>query len=699
MKKFQILGFQRARRVLLFIAVSLSALYILAFACYTVLVALGHGIAMDSYAANGTFQLYNPLRRLFEGEVLAKDFPFFHGVGIPILHFPIFSLMGHGVFAAEVAKGLVSPLLFFLSSYVIFFALFRSLKKAVIATGLFTVVSFYCIDVIWPGNSLLGVRTTFPFLAAVFMLWQPQWKITLGLRQKRWSVHLYKPFLYLLMGLSVACGTEQGLAFIVAYVLMAIYHAVRQKQPFRRWTISLLTELVFIALAIYGILSLFTLGNAHAALHYALIDVAKDQGWYFGTPPNSLLHWNTLDLLIDKRMLYFMLPVMAAGVAALFAGTKLGLLSKRELSVFSLLLLYGLVVFAVSATGYWAPAAQLIPFERAAGVILVTVVVRLLVAFYKQKITLASSARKPVVMGGLILFIALIGFHAFTVAQKLHWLPVKHILSEARLARHAGDDAYISAAWQNRLNSFRPHIQEGASVWSTYTSIYDSIRKQKNSSPGGEDYIIHALGPERRAAYAQAFMEQRPDYVITLLPQYFVYEEWLWTRHWSFYRFLQDNYVIAATNDSHILWKRAQPNTPQPHQPEKNARQPIRQQHGKYYIDVEPSPETRVYEVSLDYKSKTPPLPVINKLPRYLLEINGSSLQQYPISLPPYETSWQFPVVIGPGDRSIELTPGVYGILPGASLEVFNVSYRDVTPRKENLLMYDNNLPKERVQK
>lgn len=290
MKKFQIPDFQRSRRILLLIAVSLSTLYILAFVCYAILAALGHGIAMDSYAANGTFQLYNPLRRLFEGEVLAKDFPFFHGVGVPILHFPIFSLLGHGVFAAEVAKSLVSPLLFFFSSYIIFFALFRSLKKAVIATGLFTVVSLYCIDIIWPGNSLLGVRTTFPFLAAAFMLWQPKWRVTLGSKRKRWSIRLYKPLLYLLMALSVACGTEQGLAFIVAYTLIVLYHAVRQKQPFRQWAISPLIELAFIALAVYGVLSLFTLGNAHAALHYALVDVAKDQGWYFGTPPNSLLH-------------------------------------------------------------------------------------------------------------------------------------------------------------------------------------------------------------------------------------------------------------------------------------------------------------------------------------------------------------------------------------------------------------------------
>ena len=51
---------------------------------------------MDSYGANGTFQLYNPLRRLLDGEALARDFSFFHGVGVPLLHFPRSSVLFRG---------------------------------------------------------------------------------------------------------------------------------------------------------------------------------------------------------------------------------------------------------------------------------------------------------------------------------------------------------------------------------------------------------------------------------------------------------------------------------------------------------------------------------------------------------------------------------------------------------------------------
>ena len=204
------------KRTLLFTAVFVSVVYILVFIIFATLAALGNGLAMDSYAANGTFQLYNPLRRLLGGEVLARDFPFFHGVGVPLLHFPLFYIMGHNLFAVEVAKLLVSPILFLVSSFFLFWAYFRNVKKSIFVTSIFTIISIDAIDAIWAGNSLLGLRTTFPFIAAAFMLWHPNWQMTIGKNK----INLYYPILYTIMGLSVACGTEQGLAFILAYVII-----------------------------------------------------------------------------------------------------------------------------------------------------------------------------------------------------------------------------------------------------------------------------------------------------------------------------------------------------------------------------------------------------------------------------------------------------------------------------------------------
>ena len=89
-------------------------------------------------------------------------------------------------------------------------------------------------------------------------------------------------------------------------------------------------ELFGVAIAVYAVLSIMTLGHAHDALRYALIEVPKDQGWYFGAPPNSFLQLNTLDQLVTKRMLLYMLPVMIGGIAAYIISIKKKILSKKR---------------------------------------------------------------------------------------------------------------------------------------------------------------------------------------------------------------------------------------------------------------------------------------------------------------------------------------------------------------------------------
>lgn len=493
------------KRTLLFTAVFVSVVYILVFVIFATLAALGNGLAMDSYAANGTFQLYNPLRRLLGGEVLARDFPFFHGVGVPLLHFPLFYIMGHNLFAVEVAKLLVSPILFLVSSFFLFWAYFRNVKKSIFATSIFTIISIDAIDAIWAGNSLLGLRTTFPFIAAAFMLWRPNWQMTIGKNK----INLYYPILYTIMGLSVACGTEQGLAFILAYIIIKAIRYIRSKETTKKKIMEFFGELFGVAITTYAVLSIMTLGHAHDALRYALIEVPKDQGWYFGAPPNSFLQLNTLDQLVTKRMLLYMLPVMIGGVVAYIISIKKKVLSKKEFFTFSILLLYGIIVFAVSITGYWTPGAQLIPLERAAGSILVMVLIYAADKIIRTKKPNVNAINKKVsfIAFGLLLgCVVAIGYNAAIFLQKISWMPVKHIVTESRKARHSTDDSeYVSVTWKKRLEAFAPYIKNGASIWSTYTSVYDSIHKQKNGSSGGEDYIIHALGSDRRDKYTKDF--------------------------------------------------------------------------------------------------------------------------------------------------------------------------------------------------
>src|SRR5436190_22280711 len=60
----------------------------------------------DGAATDGPFQLYNALRRLDAGQLPGRDFPAFHGLGIPVVHYPLYRLLGANLIGSELTRQL-----------------------------------------------------------------------------------------------------------------------------------------------------------------------------------------------------------------------------------------------------------------------------------------------------------------------------------------------------------------------------------------------------------------------------------------------------------------------------------------------------------------------------------------------------------------------------------------------------------------
>lgn len=656
-----------------------SLAYLLLLLMYLTLVALSNALDINTYAANGTFQLYNPLRRLLDGQIIARDFPFFHGVGVPLLHYPVFHVMGQNIFAAELAKWLVSGLLFIVTTFAFYSAFFKNIKASTVATAVFAMLAVYALDIIYPGNSLLGVRTAFPVLVGAFMLWSPRPSVTIFSKK----IELYWPILFTLIGLAIACGTEQGLAVGIAYMLTRLYQHIRSQQSLRTWWKFYIFEAVYLSSVVYAVLSLLTLGNANEAISYALVDIPKDQGWYFGAPPNDFLAWNTLNLLFSESIIYHLAPVILGGAATIIFAFKNSLLDKNESRVAILFSLYGIIVLLASITGYWAPGSQLLPLARVLGLFLVAILIRLFFLYIKNN---SSHARMGLIarLASVVLF-SIVCVHVFMLVIDVKSFPVRATLREVSVARHSDDYRYMGEQWKNRIDVFSQHIPTGSTIWSTYTSVYDSLGDQLSQSAGGEDYIIHALGPDRRENYQRSFTESAPDFVITLRPSYFRYEEWLWSRHWGLYKELLANYHLVADNSSHILWAKNIKTPPPKTTPTIN----LSPQGNTYRIHIDDSTRAHVYEVRVNYTVEKP-FPLADKTSRYLIDINGTNALRLPVSLPPYEVAWTFPLVSSAGDKYIDMTPGSFGLV-SSGLRVSSIQYREVTTSHENMYMfYDN---------
>lgn len=655
-----------------------SLTYLSVMTIYFLLLALNLALHMDTYATNGTFQLYNPLLRIAEGQVIAKDFPFFHGVGIPLLHYPLFAMMGKGVFAAEFVKNFVSTAVFLLATLLFFYTYFKNTQKAIIASAAFTILALYHVEVALPGNSLIGLRTTVPILAAAFMLWRPDWSITI----KGCNVKLYYPILSILLGVSVACGTEQGLAASVAFGLVELAVYMKHWRNIHKWWWRYLVKIGLVGISIYAILTILTLGHAHEALRYALLDVPKDQGWYFGMSPNDFLSPKTWHWLLDE------LPYGILCLSVVLYTTVRKHTSSKQKYVAGFLISYGLIVFLVSATGYWLPKAQLQPLYRVLSMLLIACIISCLFHFTAKIRVMKVRKKIHIVQGGIV------SLATASLTILIMWSMVDHLriikslhpvttLKYAKEARHGNDNAHISTIWQKRLAAFKPYISPTDTIWETYSSIYSTTLGKRIGPIGGEDYIIHALGKDRRANYTHDFIHSKAQFAITLKPTYFYYEEWLWIRHWDFYKHLFTNYEIITDNDAHILWKR-RPSTNQAHKEESLD---IKHKPGQaYHIEIPQSNTPQLLEIELHYKPQQT-IPIISsKLSRYSMSIEGSSAQRYLVSLPPYETIWRFPVVIMPSDLHIDVRPIIEGFVAKSE----NLSIKSITAKKINTIPPQN---------
>lgn len=191
---------------------------------------LNHILNFNGPAANGAFQLMNPLTRLANGEVLGRDFQFFHGSGVVLVHYPLFEIFGKGLFGAEMSRWFTSVILFFMSGLLLCFAWFgrinfQSISKSVLAFIVLFLITSSLTEVILPSNSLLGVRTTMPIVIACVLLARPLFQ-NKRLQIFSHSISVYYVIIGLLLSFAVLCGTEHGIAATLSYLFSELIYKI-----------------------------------------------------------------------------------------------------------------------------------------------------------------------------------------------------------------------------------------------------------------------------------------------------------------------------------------------------------------------------------------------------------------------------------------------------------------------------------------
>jgi hypothetical protein len=620
----------------------------------------------EGYAFDGPFQVYDALQRLDAGQRPGRDFPVFHGAGIPLVHYPVYRALGGDLFASELSRQLVTSL----GSIVVYLSaswlMVRDLRPGVFWALLTATPGGLALPVRQPfeatadpANSLYGLRSLMPvlFVAVVYRA-GPGWG---------WSAVLGA-----VQALAWLLGIEQGTALAAAAVVTGVAVPLfrRGSRVTRDITGArlLLAVVVGAAMLVAVLLAVCTPAGLAALFRFYFVNLPADQIWFFGAPPNAFLgdgtafsRWAASGLTIFAVALavWWVCEVRAARRAVDAADLR----SRLAAAVGAGYGLFSLAAFLGILSGDYQNGALRV------AIVLVTIRVW-------RRVARGPAGRSlRFVLGGLV--VALLLAAGWNAAR--HW-------SLGRSRRLSDGWRQLTEEFPAVIRSAIPHPATG-DLWSTYAGL---VEARLGIFHPREDYMIHALGQER-AAYAAAFAELRPAFVQTLRRSHSLgFEEWLRTAAWPFYERVLLNYDVAAVSDQTLLWKRTAVPWREPPGEGSSEWATISVTDGEAVVPADPSGSSlAVAVVRVDYEVSNPlrVLPLVSQTPRYLVAAEGSRSAE-PVSLPPRAMVHTFPIVPEPG-RPFTLRFFVAGPLPGAGLTVKSVAVRYLTIRPENRMFLD----------
>ena len=506
--------------------------------------AISFSFNLDYKAYNGAFQTFNPLRRIFIGEIPGRDFNPYLGLGTTYITAVLTYFFGGNFAASKSSIYLLSVLLHLLVLTTLFFLSDFSIKKAFVCSAFVFVIISYDVQrlaLFWelagPGNSNLGMRSALPFISS--------WIVLFLFRICQNKPQIFYCLTGCLIGIQPLWSNDYGIPSSVALSGAIVVNLIKQENNRTTKLILLFTSA---AIAFFTAASLLTGGNATSWLKDNFSGVAADQFWYF-------VWYNGRNKIFSLSDL-FSTPLLYLYIASLLV-IFLYVLTKNY-NTKHLLLLYiaSTVIMAgmLSSTGGTVSMRYYLA-TILTGCFVIPLAVSLLFPVLITKLNIVTrKLRFPLLFTLLIIYTSVLITNiipvyllvADTSANKVFWVQEFN--------------GWLPNKWKHSIQVARKINQElkdelpTKRILSTYSSGIDVVAGAFN--PTGIDYIIHALGTPARSHYIESLLSYKPKYITTLREDYTQWETWVRRTNWWFYReFVRDYKPVEATFYN-IIWQR-----------------------------------------------------------------------------------------------------------------------------------------------
>lgn len=527
--------------------------------------ALEAGRYADFYPINGTFQNYNPVRRLLSGQVPYADFQDYLGLGHLFAGALATALLGGSYRASLLAFSLLTFAALILLCLVLGRAILRRwglvlasvnalLVLILVQPGIFTHVLCWSEDIrqalgyaLSTGNSARFVRGM--VLPLSCLLYGAGARL-LGKSLEKWPrLHARRSLISLCLmgalgGFAFLWSNDYGICTWLCLAIMTFLVAWRRSGRFTKALLGLLVDLAATALTIAVLAGVLTLGHWGQWLR-GTFGAGGYQGWYFNTPEKSFYLFN-----VDFSFPMMVQALVCVAYLVKMLWDKAGPEAVRR---------WGIPAF-VNMAGFAAVNAyKLLSSGDAKEVALSALFATLLFEGLRlagQWTAAIQGKARPA--------------HLAVLVMGLAWVVSAGKDAAIGWAAAGGAGAYIPAmggvvtCYQDDLREASEFLQ-GEDFFSTYASAQELV--EGKFQPSGTDYIIHALGDRQREDYLRAFTQGDFTYAATIREDFDPWATWETRADWYFYRELYAGWHPVFANSYEMYWERggagALPNPPE----------------------------------------------------------------------------------------------------------------------------------------
>lgn len=504
-----------------------------------------HAVDAAHYAnfspINGTFQNYNPVRRLIDGQTPYRDFQDYLGLGH--LYFgTLFTVLFGGTYRSSLAA--FSFLTFgglAITSFVMGLAILKKKELAAAATNIVLMVLTikplffenwlagtgeildalnYALDT---GNSARFVRgMILPLL--ILVLWIGYIGIN-GIKNMRISKYrevIIFSGIGLFSGASFVWSNDYGISCWFCMIIMAFWISFSRSRVILKAVINAFFELVGSAIGIVIAGTLLTCGHLTQWVS-STFGTGGYQGWYYNSPKSYYLY--------DVDFSYIML--IQAGICIFYMikifKNKGNIVSLRRYAIPGLA---NMVSFCAVNEYHLLSGGD--SREVALAVLFLTIIFEIcsIVQAYKRQ-----EVARFTVIASIIISVAWI------ISDVKEEVIFKYLTDR--------DGIYVDALGGN-LTFLGDEIiatnyfLDGNDFFATYASAQEVV--SGTYQPSGTDYIIHVLGDKQRENYLDTFDIGSFKYAATIKETYTDWEYWVQRANWFFYRKLYEAWHPVYSN-------------------------------------------------------------------------------------------------------------------------------------------------------